>query len=351
MDHTDLEHPQNQLPAGIVKGFLLVLTVVLGILVLSRLKAAQIAGMSQSRSGIPRGFGTTDPVLQRAIATNDVATIKERLAVLPKDRIRPSIVDTLAYRSTAKSLDAFLSAGWEPSGGRHDNGAFLSALARGDTEVVNVFLRHGLSGATTDRNGIPAIAYAIRLTPYGIPDGAKKCEALTKLILDHGGKTEGEWTEMRPQSRFSAESLLRGYPPQGTTFRPLYLASTLHNPVAARVLLERRADPNWAPTGGVPPIIVARDDLHTPELTQLLLEYGARPDATGEINRYLRAGKQETVTATSLYFNAESGDDETVRILLRHGANPNRPASNGKTPYEAARGDALELLRKYRKGR
>ena len=61
-------------------------------------------------------------------------------------------------------------------------------------------------------------------------------------------------------------------------------------------------------------------------MVDLLLEYGADPDVTGDSEW------------TSLHYAAENGHDGIVQLLLDHWADPDAENKQGKTPLDIALG-------------
>jgi ankyrin repeat protein len=105
-----------------------------------------------------------------------------------------------------------------------------------------------------------------------------------------------------------------------------------------RLLLEHGAAPNARSTAGNTPLLLAARPARSYRAVQLLLDRGADARAT---NRY---------GASTLMAAAAGGDADSVRLLLRHGADPNaRPAfdqagflfGGGRSPlmWAAFRGD------------
>jgi len=334
MEETGLERPGSRggLPS-FVKFLLFLGVVAVAIATLTRFKAIQRSANSGLYGiRVPR-YGTSDPLLQQAFATNDVDAIKRRLSQIPRSEIRRNVVDILANGPTAKSLDAILSAGWDPHGSRRDDGPLIGAVSRGDVQVIGVLLRHGVSPNSTGPGGQPPVLFEAVRGPAGQP--SPNSAATVLCLLDHGAKPDIEYKPAKP---------MPDYP---STTRPLIEAAKTANYDAMKVLLEHGADPNWTPPGGAPAIIAAGGSLDTPRLTAILLEHGARADATGTLRRLLSEWRFETITAPALYFDAEDGDAQSVKVLLSHGADPYVKASNGKTAIEAARGDALTYFRSH----
>jgi ankyrin repeat protein len=114
----------------------------------------------------------------------------------------------------------------------------------------------------------------------------------------------------------------------------LHVASSRGLPEAERLeivklLLARGADPNAASAEGSTPLHLA---VGSPQVMTALLAAGARVDAENVINR------------TPLYYAVISpvgveptaADLETIRLLLKAGADPNHATKSGASPYSEA---------------
>jgi ankyrin repeat protein len=123
--------------------------------------------------------------------------------------------------------------------------------------------------------------------------------------------------------------LLDGEPAQANAFSDdgftaLHLAIYGGQEGAARLLLERGADPNALSAGDiarVPPLGTAAFVRSVP-LARLLLDSGADPNGRGEGG------------FTALHTAAQNGDEELVRLLEERGADPNLATDDGRRPAD-----------------
>lgn len=107
-------------------------------------------------------------------------------------------------------------------------------------------------------------------------------------------------------------------------FTALHLALFGGQEEAARLLLERGADPNVLSTSEiakVPPLGTAAFVRSVP-LARLLIDSGADPNGRGEGG------------FTALHTAAQNGDERLVRLLLERGADPSLAANDGRRPAD-----------------
>jgi ankyrin repeat protein len=114
-------------------------------------------------------------------------------------------------------------------------------------------------------------------------------------------------------------------------FTALHLAVFGNQEDAARLLLERGADPNALSTNEavrVPPLGTAAFVRSVP-LARLLLDSGADVNGRGEGG------------FTALHSAAQNGDEELARLLLERGADPGLATDDGKRAADYGLGDLL----------
>jgi uncharacterized protein len=118
--------------------------------------------------------------------------------------------------------------------------------------------------------------------------------------------------------------LARAWSPDG--FQPLGLAVFFGHPTAARLLLDRGADPGTPArhaqikAAPIHSATAAAEPEARLELTELLLDRGADPNATQEGG------------FTPLHAAAQHGDVELAKLLLTRGADPGATTADGHTP-------------------
>ena len=137
---------------------------------------------------------------------------------------------------------------------------------------------------------------------------------------------------------------------------PLLTAVNNRNYQLAKLLLEKGADPNIANKGGWTPLYLATDnrnieggdypvpkaDMDHLELIRMLLEKGANPNAKIKDNTLTR-----TIVTMQWFFEdgatafvraSQSSDTELMKLLLKHGADPQIATSLGDNALTASSG-------------
>jgi ankyrin repeat protein len=185
--------------------------------------------------------------------------------------------------------------------------ALMAAAAGGDAGSVQLLLQHG-----ADPNGQPGIG-----TPQFVFGGGRSALmwaafrgdlAIIKLLLDTGANPNAE----------------------GMTGTPLEQAAWADRTDAARLLIERGAQPNQADhmAGYTPLHWAASTENGDPALVKLLLDHGANPDAEGGQNM----DAFMDVPQTPLMLARKRGETPVLAALLRAGANKETPDKIRATP-------------------
>lgn len=186
---------------------------------------------------------------------------------------------------------------------------FHTALRQGTLEALRAALDQGASAVARDAQGNTPLMLAAL---YGNV-------ATVRLLLDRGA-------EVTATNVAGATALHRA----------------AHDPDLVALLLERGAPADARAANGNSPLLLAARGANSHRAVQLLLSRGAEANAANVFG------------ATPLMAAAAGGDTRTVRLLVRHGANPNaRPNldhpgflfGGGRSPlmWAAFRGDLATL--------
>ena len=180
--------------------------------------------------------------------------------------------------------------------------ALAAAVAFGDAKIVRSAIASGVDVNLVGRNGVPPLVLA----------AAKGLQELVVLLLDAGA-------DPKLADRNGGMTALH--------------AAAMHGlSDACAKLLERGADVNAA--FGSPPITPLSLAFRRGQrpLLGMLLAAGAAPD----VGIDAPDSPPEQRGTTPLLYAASTGDAEMLRLLLSHGADPNRPKDDGMTPLAAA---------------
>lgn len=181
--------------------------------------------------------------------------------------------------------------------------ALLSATGPQDEDFAIWLLEHGADPNAKNLTGeFPLLTAA-----------AKGMETLVKKMLQAGGN---------PNERNNL----------GST--PLVEACLHRSPGVAKALLEGGADPNLRSQQGVTALLTAARN-HDPDLVDLLLRNKANPN---DADSY---GVPAIIAAVSVLSRYDPKEDmprslETLKVLLKHGADPNLRAKSGNTAIAQA---------------
>ncbi|PYQ29147.1 MAG: hypothetical protein DMF56_12785 [Acidobacteria bacterium] len=199
-------------------------------------------------------------------------------------------------------------------------GEFTEAIKSGDAARVASLLDADPSLLQSSENNITPILFAIY---HGKSD-------IAQLLIDRGGPVSfGEAVALGDSERVKSmlakdRALLHSRTADG--FPAAGLAIFFRHAEIARWLIEEGADVNAAAENAqrVAPLHAAAA-VCDQETTRLLLERGANPNA------------RQQMDYTPLHGAASRGDIEIAKLLLAHGAERSAKGSDGMTPSDVAR--------------
>ncbi len=208
----------------------------------------------------------------------------------------------------------------------------ISAVHAGDIDRVKAHLQTDPALATAkDERGVSAVMHAYY---RGRGD-------IAELIL--GSRSDFDIFEATASGRAQLVSEILDRDPgqaktwSGDGFTPLHFASFFNQPTIARELVRRDADVaavSMNPMEVTP--LHSAAAAHAIEIVRMLVESDA------PINAKQHGGW------TALHAAADNGDEEMIKILLQHGADPLLQNDDGKTPAQIAqlkgRDNAFQLL-------
>lgn len=208
----------------------------------------------------------------------------------------------------------------------------ISAIQAGDVDRVRALLQAdpALAGAK-DQRGISALMHAYYRGHREMAD----LILATRSDLDifEATASGGEHIVSGILDRDPAQA--KAWSPDG--FTALHFASFFNQPAIARELVRRGADVaavSMNPMEVTP--LHSAAAAHATEIVRMLVESDA------PVNAKQHGGW------TALHAAADNGDEETIKILLQHGADPLAQNDDGKTPAQIAqlrgRDKAFHLL-------
>ena len=207
-----------------------------------------------------------------------------------------------AENSSLVIVRQLLAAGADPNAALLSGETVLMTAARsGDAAVVRHLLEAGAGTEVTAARGQTALMWA----------AAQRHAAVVEVLLEYGADVDTRtvsWTEVVKTSpdpwspEYVTEQQQGGY-------TPLLFAARVGDLASARLLVEAGADVNDLAPVGTSAVVVAAHSGHG-EVASYLVERGADPDAA-------EAGY------TALHAAILHKDNDLVRTLLAHGADPN----------------------------
>jgi ankyrin repeat protein len=288
-----------------VRAIILLAVIALTISVFARIKRDQLAADSGERPPVVWRHGTTDVLLQAAIAADDGAEVRRILPTVPKKAFLPTVVESLAQDGCVNSLNAFLDAGWNPNGHLNDGTPLLKAVSIGRHNTAAALISHGANPNVRPPSYSPALFYAYALNPPQ-PE-------TVKLLLRHGARID----------------------PDGA-IRALPTACDTDNCELLKILLKSGMPPNL-PEPGLPPLLFAAMGGDPSHAIPMLVDAGADVNAMFTLHGSIRPHPNlQTRRETLIHMMARIGQVDLVRVLLQNGANPLIKASDGTTAIDVA---------------
>lgn len=234
--------------------------------------------------------------------------------------------------------------------------ALHAAIEGENLPNIKLLLSRGadlMSGCPLESDGI----YSEYPSPSGILRAFRRWNgALMKFLVEDCGATISHtWGKGHASAIFCARQLsdanledargrfraMKPYIlwPEAYTLAPYYAVQS-RSPALVRISLENGGDPNQSPTTNG--YMALHECVHKPvkilEITELLLEYKANPNATGGQRSAL-----EMVVLSGRKFSSTRMD--CAKLLLRHGADPNGGYIEGKLTYRVVRAGRSEMVK------
>ena len=350
---------------------------------------AAVRRLLQSRTAVTDAAPDGTTPLHAAAFVDDAETVAAllRAGALPNVTTRYGVtpLSLAALNGSASVTKQLLAAGAEVGVALAEGQTILMTAARtGNPEVVRLLLAAG-----ADPNARERVAGETALIWAALEDHGDVVRALAAGGADLNGRStvatysrfkfgdgivarptvlpKGGWTPLMYAARQNAGAAARALvdagadadavDPDGTTAL-VFAVINGHYDVAA-MLVERGADPNVADASGMAALYAAVD-MHTldetvgrpnptphgrvgiPALVRLMLERGARADATltGPVLERMHNDGDPALAAgaTPLMRAAKDADVTLMRLLLDRGASVHATTKSGRTPLMYAAG-------------
>jgi ankyrin repeat protein len=213
----------------------------------------------------------------------------------------------------------------------NENGtsAMCVAAAHGHTEVITVLLDHGAGVNKADISNQTSLYLA---------SVKGRVEAL-KVLIDRGGELNQAFVHpggftIRPSFHHELQIM----------DTPISAASSIGHTEVVEILLAAGADALRAGGYFGTPFLEAAGEGHS-EIITLLLDHGGV-----DINQVVGEEHEEQPGATALLLASLEGHEETIKLLVKRGADVNKASTCGETPVAAASlggyADAVHVLLK-----
>ena len=317
--------------------------------------AALSMSLAAAGADAPSADGTT--ALHRAISISDVgqaeSLIRAGADVNAANRYGVTPLSLAAGEGNARVLDALFKAGADArkaDAALHEGRTLLMLAARtGNVDALKLLLSHGASvNAVETRTGTTALMWA------ALENRADAVRALTKAGADVDARSKATAYPHTPPGVIG-DALEEGYSYVGQTVLPkggwtaLMYAARQGAIDAARALVDCGANLNLADQDGTPALTFAIINGHY-DLAELLVEKGAdvnQADRTGATPLYSAVDMHTLVTSfgrPELPRPVTDGSVGAAKLLLAHGADPNKPLKTKilKRTYQAGDGRLAE---------
>jgi ankyrin repeat protein len=237
--------------------------------------------------------------------------------------VAESPLSTAARAGQTEAVSALLEHGGNTE--HQKASALYSANVGGDPSLARLLLRHGADAELARDGSLPAVNHAFQ---YGSED-------LVEAYVDAGHALDVATAARLGRAEQLAEMLLEGadpYEPSPNGSAPFAEAIKNDQVEVVQVFLDHGVDPGEPlPTWDKKfPLHVAAERNNS-ALALMLLEGGADPNQV------------DTVGRSPLYEAVVSGREDTVRVLLQYGADPN-VAPSGEDLLDATRSESLRKL-------
>jgi len=310
--------------------------------------AACFASLAAANPDAPATDGTT--ALHRAVSVGDVARAESLIRagsdVNAVSRYGVTPLSLAAAGGRARLLEALFKSGADArkaDGALHDGRTLLMLAARtGSVDAVQLLLSKGENpNAVETRTGTTALMWA------ALENRAETVRVLVKAGADANTRSKATAYPHTPPGVIG-DALEEGYSYVGQTVLPkggwtaLMYAARQGALDAVRALVECGADLNVADQDGTPAVTFAIINGHY-EVATMLVERGAnvnQPDRTGATPLYSAVDMHTLVTSfgrPELPRAVTDGSVDAAKMLLAHGADPNKPLKTKvlKRTYQA----------------
>ena len=263
--------------------------------------------------------------------------ITRRVAEVTRQRADLEALGNAAAAGDLPAIQRLLDAGADVNGvGKDDDTPLIRAVSKDRLEAAQFLLDHG---AQVDKPRFPGWDYTPLCLVRSVP--------MAELLKKNGANLHARlWRRDASILVYVAVSskpevvewfFQQGFDPKMTGDFNENLLFTLKDGRTARLLLDAGADPNRVNDFGRTPLMTAQSG----EVAQALIEHGAKltgfkkpllPQmivfaSGGAVEAALKAGvEHDPAMLQQALIEAAHGDhDDTVRALLKYGANPNEP--------------------------